>query len=107
MPKISGEHSQNADTRCHIGDESVPGHSLECDGGRSIDRGGAAIHRMKTAFAVLAIIGLAAVPCAWDSRDIRDASWLPAVVSTLTGKIPVGTGGEAAQTPMNGDTIRK
>ncbi|WP_157732980.1 hypothetical protein [Bosea sp. AS-1] len=41
--------------------------------------------RIKTIFVALAVTAFAAVPCAWDSRDIHDASWLPAIVSLLTG----------------------
>jgi hypothetical protein len=39
----------------------------------------------KAILVALAVMALAAVPCAWDSRDIHDASWLPAIVSMLTG----------------------
>lgn len=39
--------------------------------------------KRKFAFVLLAITALAAVPCAWDASDIRDASWLPAVLATL------------------------
>lgn len=43
------------------------------------------IRRRKVAFILLAITALAAVPCAWDASDIRDASWLPALFTTLAG----------------------
>ena len=43
------------------------------------------IRKRKIAFILLAIAALAAVPCAWDGSDPSVASWLPAVVSTLTG----------------------
>lgn len=41
--------------------------------------------RIKAIFVALAVTALAAVPCAWDSRDVHDASWLPAIASLLTG----------------------
>ncbi|SIQ24542.1 MULTISPECIES: hypothetical protein [unclassified Bosea (in: a-proteobacteria)] len=40
---------------------------------------------IKVVFVALAVAALAAVPCAWDSRDIHDASWLPAIASLLSG----------------------
>ncbi|WP_336811810.1 hypothetical protein [Bosea sp. MMO-172] len=43
------------------------------------------IRKRKIAFALLAIIALAAVPCAWDASDPAVASWLPAVYATLAG----------------------
>ncbi|WP_448956334.1 hypothetical protein [Labrys neptuniae] len=37
----------------------------------------------KMAFIIVAVIALAAVPCAWDAPTIADASWLPALLATL------------------------
>ena len=40
---------------------------------------------MRRVFTALTVVALAIVPCAWDSGDVRDASWLAAIVAAWPG----------------------